>query len=115
LNAIDPGLVAKLDKEKDAATANMDARDIVKKHGYLIKIANARPRAMLKYIVGKCDVLIKYGLIPRNLTDTAAIVYVANKNELESASEKMRKEIKKCHADYQQPLEKVLNSYKLTA
>ena len=71
LNKIDPKLLVQLAKRTDAKKANIDARDIVKKHGYFVKLANAKPHIALKYVMYKCDVLGRYGLISMTLPDAA--------------------------------------------
>jgi hypothetical protein len=108
LNSIDGALLTKLGAEKDAKKANMDARDIVKKYGFLVKIANTRPHIVLKYIMSKCGVLIEYQLISRDLPDAARNLVNADEKEIDAASNRLRIEIKKCHKDFQTPLEAAL-------
>lgn len=76
LDQIDPEIMKRLasaahlgvpDKEVD-----MDARDIVKKAGYLLKVSKSRPEYVLKYLMSKCDVLTAYLLIPLELPEVAA-------------------------------------------
>ena len=61
LNKIDPTLLGRL---PDNAEGNRDARSIVRKTGYLARMANTRPSIVLKYLISKCEVLFKYDLIP---------------------------------------------------
>jgi hypothetical protein len=69
LNALDPGL---MDRIINDAEGDKDARDIVRKAGYLVKVARTRPEIVLKYIISKCGVLVQYDLIPQALVDDAA-------------------------------------------
>ena len=108
LNKIDPGLIAKLGKETDAKKANMDARDIVKKYGYLVKVAKTRPHIVLKYIMSKCQVLIEYGLISEGLPDACRQLNEAEENWMTVARGRVRNQLYKCHKDFRAPLEAAL-------
>jgi hypothetical protein len=118
LNKIDPGLLAKLAKETDAKKANVEAREIVKKHGYFVKLANTKPHIALKYIMYKCDTLGKYGLISKGLPPAAVALKKAidakDDKKIATAESDVRNEIKKCHHDYQAPLESALFRHQTT-
>ena len=105
LNAIDPGLMAKLSA---GAKGDMDARDIVKKFGFLQKVAKTRPQIVLQYIMSRCTVLTEYGLIPAKLPELAAAVKTANNDEIADLSAELLDEIKRCHVKFQAPLEAAL-------
>ncbi|OAI53077.1 hypothetical protein AYO44_16295 [Planctomycetaceae bacterium SCGC AG-212-F19] len=112
LNKIDGGLLVELGKQKDVDKANMDARDIVKKYGYLVKVANTRPHIVLEYISNKCGVLIEYKLIAPGLPQAGRALRSANrkKNEenIKDAKESLGGEIGKCHKDFRKPLKAAL-------
>jgi hypothetical protein len=113
LNKIDDSLYEKLTtKAKDSSTqqANLDARDIVKKYGYLVKVANTRPHIALKYITSKCEVLREYKLISDGLIEAAKALKKAadEKSDLKAPSKLLRTKIKECHKDFQKPLEAAL-------
>ncbi|MFO0906360.1 MAG: hypothetical protein U0939_25365 [Pirellulales bacterium] len=105
LNAIHPKLLERIEVSDKG---NMDARDIVRKHGYLVKVANTRPHIVLKYIISKCGVLEEYKLIPAGLSDAAREFSNADDLTREEAAKKLAKQIKKCHKDYREPLTKSL-------
>ncbi|MFO0817006.1 MAG: hypothetical protein U1A77_03625 [Pirellulales bacterium] len=114
LNKVDNKLLkmlvekAKINKNE----ADQDGRVILKKHGYLIKLANTRPHVALKYIMSKCEVLSEYELISEDLPEAAGDLINAlngtNNEEIKKAAKKLSKEIEKCHADYHTPLKKAL-------
>jgi hypothetical protein len=112
LNKIDPKLLIKLGNEKDVKKANSEAREIVKKHGYFVKLANTKPHIALKYIMSKCDTLGEYGLISKGLPPAAVAfkdaIDAKDNNKIATAESDVRNEIKKCHKDYQAPLESAL-------
>ena len=112
LNKIDTKLLVQLGKVTDAKQANVDARDIVKKHGYFVKLANAKPHIALKYVMNKCDVLGEYGLISKALPPAAVALKNAidkkDNKEIATAQKNVRTEIALCHQDYQEPLESAL-------
>ena len=106
LNSIDPELLKKIPKGKEG---DKDARDIVRKSGYLEKVAKTRPEIVLNYILNSCDVLIQYGLISDKLPDAAKRRRSAQEgNEIRDASKQVLDEIKKCNASFQGPLEAAL-------
>jgi len=111
LNAIDPALIAKLPKGSEG---DMDARDIVRKSGYLLKVAHSRPQIVLKYIMSKCDVLTRYDLIPIELTEVAAKLAVAGaEDDIPGLSAQLLNEIKRCDARFQAPLQAALMRHPL--
>jgi hypothetical protein len=112
LNAIDPGLMARL---ADGSVGDMDARDIVKKSGYLMKVAQTRPEIVLKYIMSRCGVLRKYKLISDNLPAVAAQLASADKDEIEDLSARLLSEIKLCNAKFRGPLRDSLIRHPLVA
>jgi hypothetical protein len=116
LGAIDPGLMASL---QNGPEGDMDARDIVKKYGYLVKIANTRPRIVLNYIVNRCQVLIDNGLLTDGLADAAKAHFKAVdegvKKKIDAAARTLQGEIGNCHKDFRPPLSKALVDYRLTA
>ncbi len=101
LNKIDTTLV---DQLKDEDEGNMDARDIVKKHGYLVKVANTRPHIVIKYLMAKCEILMTYGLVSRKLPPIAAHFAVVDSSD----DTKLRAAIQDCHADFRPALTKSL-------
>jgi len=108
LNALDPTLMAKLEMFEEG---DMDARDIVKKSGYLVKVANSRPRVVLQYIMSRCEVLTRYGLLSGKLPEVAAQLFAKKDGEDTSAlKNQLRQEIEKCHAKFQPSLKKSLLS-----
>jgi hypothetical protein len=113
LNKIDPNLLGELGK-KDVKTANREAREIVKKHGYFIKLANTKPHIALKYIMSKCDTLAKdeYKLISKGLPPAAVALKdaLASKdiNKIATAEKDVRSEIANCNKAYREPLESAL-------
>jgi len=119
LNRIDPslyGLLTTKASETNAKQANFDGRDIVKKYGYLVKVANTRPHIVLKYITTKCEVLREYKLISDGLIDAAkAFKKAVDENtSLKTPSKLLRTEIQACHRDFQKPLETALGRHPLT-
>jgi hypothetical protein len=109
LNKIDPGLLDQLAKEKDPNEANRKAREIVKRHGYFVKLANTKPHIVLKYIMSKCDTLGDYGLISKRLPPAAVALKKAidakDSDLIASAEKDVRSEIANCNKAYREPLE----------
>ena len=93
--------------------ADMDARDIVKKSNYLIKITRTRRSIALKYIVNRCAKLVEYGLLSKDLPAAAAKLdkYIDEDKQTGQLS-KLRKaveaEIKKCAQIFRDPLSAAL-------
>jgi len=81
----------------------MDARDIVKKYGYLVKVANTRPHIVLKYIMSKCKILTEYELIAAGLPDAAVVFSNAKEDEVELTKVDLVLEIEDCHETLQEP------------
>lgn len=115
LAAIDPGLPAKLDAKlaagADEAEIDKDARDIVRKAGYLQRVSKTNPEFTLKYIMSKCQVLIDYDLIANGLVDAAADfakrAYAhppADKDALKAPANTLKAEVKKCGVAFRVPL-----------
>ncbi|MCA0873933.1 hypothetical protein LCL97_24165 [Seohaeicola saemankumensis] len=126
LAKIDPGLPQKLDDElakdtekekrdKKEKIIDMDARDIVRKAGYLVRVSNTRPEYVVKYLAAKCDILVSYGVVPQDLVDVAAtlgkLVY-SNKTHrssaVKAAAAKVESAIKGCAPALQGPLSQSL-------
>jgi hypothetical protein len=118
LNKIDTGLLAQLGKETDAKKANREAREIVKRHGYFVKLARTKPHIALKYIMYKCDTLITYGLISEDLPDAATALKDAldakDNKKIKTAAGDVDSEIENCHKDYRAPLKKALLRHPVT-
>jgi hypothetical protein len=112
LNAIDPGLMAELDKAK---RPNRDARDIVRKSGYLVKVANTRPEIVLQYIMSRCRVLVQYELIAANLPALAVQLTAASSVERPGLSAQLMDEIEDCHEMFREPLKAALVRHPLIA
>jgi hypothetical protein len=124
LAAIDPNLPERLEQiarlQMDPAESDKDARDIVRKAGYLLKIANTRPDYVLKYLMSKCGVLADYGLIPAGLADAAAALAKlasldppAQKSATDKAAADLVAQLKLCPAQFRQPLAEALVRYPL--
>jgi hypothetical protein len=106
LNAIDPGLMARL---ADGPEGDMDARDIVKKSSYLVKVAKTRPLIVLKYIISRCEVLTRYGLLSSGLAGAAAkLVSPKVGDDIPALKAQLLLEINKCNAKFQAPLRAAL-------
>jgi hypothetical protein len=113
LNSIDPGLMTNL---QDGPEGDKDARDIVRKSGYLVNIAKARPEIVLKYLTSKCDVLMRaeynkeneIRLVPKDLPRVALQFRDATGDQIEQAKTKLLVEIGKCNAKFQEPLKTAL-------
>jgi len=105
LHAIDPELFAKL---QEGPEGDQDARDIVRKSNYLIKVAKTRPEIVLKYILSKCKVLIQYGLIPKELPVAAAHVVWANETDFMDKRVQLLLLIKECNQNFHEPLQAAL-------
>ena len=109
LDAIDPGLAAKL---PDGKIGDMDARDIVKKFAYLLKVSKTRPALVLKYVMSRCAILMKYKLISSGLPDAAARLGSPKKgDDMKTLSDTLLRRIKRCHAKLQGPLEDALTRH----
>jgi hypothetical protein len=109
LNKIDPGLLARI---PDDADGRKDARDIVRKFGYLEKIANTKPQIALNYLMSKCGVLVRYDIVPAELTKAAAELVMidpdAPMGNMMEACAAVKAPLARCHADLQKPLEAAL-------
>ena len=105
LQAIDPGLSAKLDV---ADEPDMDARDIVKKSTYLVNIANTRPQIVLKYLMSRCTVLLTYKLISDDVPRLAAQLVSATEKEAGTILEQLLTAINQCSTTFRKPLETAL-------
>jgi hypothetical protein len=126
LAAIDPDLPGRLDElarlQMDPTETDQDARDIVRKSGYLLKIAGTRPELVLKYLMSKCQVLSDYKLIPPGLAEAAAKLGKlashddppAQKSELDKAAAELVAQIKLCPPNFRQPLAQAMVRYPLT-
>jgi hypothetical protein len=113
LKAIDPRLMAKLPKGPEG---DKDARDIVRKSGYLLKVANSRPEIVLKYIMSRCKVLTDYDLIPIKLPEVAAKLAAATaEGDIPGLSVELRRQITRCNAKFQLPLKAALMRHPLLA
>ena len=117
LKAIDPGL---LDKIPDDKEGDKDARDIVRKTGYLVKVAKRHPQIVLKYIMSKCGVLLKYELISGGLVENAKLLYqmsvstdVVDSSELTKVAETVLKEAEKSNEKFKGPLVAALVAHPL--
>jgi hypothetical protein len=99
LDALKPGL---FDAIPDTPEGAMDARDVVKKSGYLAKVAGTNPKLVLKYVMGKCVLLVKYGVIDADLPAAAAALQTEvlkgprNQRAIESAMKKLEPVIGRC-------------------
>jgi hypothetical protein len=124
LAAIDPQLMGKLETraalDGNPTETDHDARAIVRKSGYLIKIANARPEYVLKYIMSKCDVLAKYQLIPDGLPGAAAKLAklasrasLVDEGDLKQAAAALVEQLKLCPPRFRQPLSEAMVRYPL--
>ncbi|MBV9560126.1 MAG: hypothetical protein JOY90_06645, partial [Bradyrhizobium sp.] len=123
LAALDPKLMERLDKsarKKGEKEADMDARDIARKAGYLAKMANTRPEYALKYLMAKCPVLVEYELIPNKLPEAAAKFGKLaatdpppKKSELDKAGAALVAQIKECPPVFRQPLAQAMVSHPL--
>jgi hypothetical protein len=110
LKAIDPTLFDALPATPEG---DMDARDIVKKTGYLVKVAKTRPEIVLKYIMSKCEVLTRYRLIPDAVPTAAARFANALKDdapdeEIAEKGQQLLAEIEKCNERFKAPLKAAL-------
>jgi hypothetical protein len=114
LNKIDPGLLARIPDDDDG---RKDARDLVRKFGYLEKIANTKPQIALNYLMSKCDVLVKYDIVPEELTEAAAeLVKIdpdAPMGVMMEACAAVKAPLARCHAELQKPLEAALMRHPL--
>jgi hypothetical protein len=123
LAAIDPKLMGRLEraaKEQGSDETDKDARDIVRKSGYMLKIANTRPEYALKYIMSKCTVLVDYELIPEglpnaaaNLAKLASIDPPTQKSIIDKAAAVLVGQIKLCPPMFRQPLAAAMVRYPL--
>lgn len=119
LAAIDPGLPAKLDAKVDVGadekTIDKDARDIVRKAGYLLRISKSNPRFVVKYLMSKCEILVDYDLIPGELVaaaiDFGKVAYSIPpepKDNLKAPANKLKKAVKTCAKQFAVPLAEAL-------
>jgi hypothetical protein len=113
LKAIDPGLMGEIDKAHSGATdaearRDRDARDVVKKFGYLRKVAKARPQLVIKYVISRCDLLVDYGLLSKQLPTAAREFAQAKVGEKDGRKTVLEQEIGKCHAELRAPLKAAL-------
>jgi hypothetical protein len=109
LNAINPKLMQDLSPGKEG---NMDARDIVKKYGYLLKVSKTRPAILLKYIISRCAVLTKYKLLSDGLAPAAAQFNAPKEgDDMKALSAELLRQIKLCYAALQGPLESALTRH----
>ncbi|MFL4468461.1 hypothetical protein ACERZ8_00720 [Tateyamaria armeniaca] len=116
LKAIDSNIFATLEKAvrngADAAVINMDARDIVLKSNYVLRIATAKPSLVLKYLLSKCEVLFQYRLLSPDLVRPAAglasLLLSGDNAPPEQVTKPiattLKAEIKKCTKKFRQPL-----------
>lgn len=132
LEAIDPDLPTRLDwvakTASDPKKADQDARDIVRKGGYLLKVTNTNPTYLVNYLVKKCQVMFDYKLVPvdlamhgsrfDNLMRTAAAKDNAGLLDdksfaklVTSAMSDVIAQIKKSNPQFQKPLAASLGSY----
>jgi predicted DNA-binding protein YlxM (UPF0122 family) len=127
LNAIRPGLI---DDFPDGHAGDEAARDVVRKFGYLAKVAHSRPQIVLRYLIGKCGVLVDHGLVSKGLPGAAARLDLAQRLDAASVASflgddvaqttrdiddglaqhraALRSEIAKCHPALRAPLESAL-------
>jgi hypothetical protein len=107
LKAIDPRLMAKLQAGPEG---DKDARDIARKSRYFVNIAKAQPQILLKYLMSKCDVLMREGfdLISKELPTVALQFRDAKGDKIEQAKAKLLAEIEKCNAKFREPLRTAL-------
>lgn len=117
LKAIDPTLMGRFPQGPEG---DMDARDVVKKTAYLVRVATTRPEIVLKYIMSRCSALVKYGLMPAGLVPAAAALHKAER-EKAAATEIKRlgglliSEIEKCHDKFKAPLKAAMIRHPLLA
>jgi len=119
LAAIDPKLPARLDAKalagRDEKTVDMDARGIVRKAGYLLRVSKTNPEFVVKYLMSKCDILVDYDLIPGELI-TAALEFgklayglpPASETELKKSANAVKKAMKSCAKNFSEPLARSL-------
>jgi hypothetical protein len=115
LAQIDPSIMDRLNSaitlgvpEKEV---DMDARDIVRKAGYVLKIAKARPEYVLKYLMSKCEVLAAYVLIPQAAAKFGKLVSLeppADKKTVTEVGAELIEVLKKCPPYFRQPLGEAL-------
>ncbi len=107
LDALDPSLVGKLTAAKEG---DKDARDIVKKSGYLKKISATRPEIALKFVMSRCQILFNYGLIVDSLPAKAATLHAellkpkVNTDAVGAAARAATTAIAQCNAAFRQSL-----------
>ena len=126
LAAIEPMLMNRLEEvarmQKDPADSDKDARDIIRKSGHLLKIAGTRPEYVLKYIMSKCEVLMYYLLIPKDLPDAAAkfgklasLERPAKKSVMSQAGTELVAQINLCPQVFRLPLSEALVRHPMIA
>jgi hypothetical protein len=108
LEFIAQGLSQKIDDTLEGA---IEARDIVRKFGYLIKVANTRPQIVLEYIIGKCEVLTKHDLIAPGLIDVAIQFRNAEDKDIPEIRVRLLGQINLCHDHFRTPLTKALTRH----
>jgi hypothetical protein len=104
----------------DPDDIDKDARDIVRKAGYLMKVANARPDYVVKYLMGKCDVLAIYNLIPEGLVTAAKefgqLAYAdppVDMSRLKGPLDKLVATLERCAPAFRKPLAQSLAQHPL--
>ena len=126
MNSIDSKLIGRLNKEArrsgNEAEVDMDARDVVRKSGYLLKIAKANPDAVLKYLMSKCDLLFKYELLSRDLAGVAAqLVQMAmqdpavTREDLDPVARRLVQQLNQCSKNFRKPLAAALVRHPMLA
>ena len=121
LDALDTALLPRLQAGLDGATENerkerdKDARDIVRKSNYFVKIAKTRQNVVLKYLISKCQVLIKYGLISDKIPDLATGFAQAKDEQAKQIGAQLLAEVNKCHAKFRGALSTALKRHPVLA
>ncbi len=109
LNRIDPSLMAQI---PDDPEGDKDARDIVRKFGYLERISRTKPQIALNYLMSRCGVLVKYRIVPAELTEAAGkLVDIdpdAPMGHIMTTCAALKASLARCHRDLQKPLEAAL-------
>lgn len=102
LQALDKRLLTDI---PDTEEGDKDARDLVRKSGYLMKVAKTRPAILLKYLINRCAVLETYRLLsPQLKTAAAAFAQPPVGADLPRLRKALAREIKNCHASFRVPL-----------
>lgn len=108
LEFIAPGLSQRIDDTDEGA---IEARAIVRKFGYLIKVANTKPEIVLEYLIGKCEVLAKYELIAPGLIAAAIQFRNAGDKDLPKIRVRLLDQIDLCLESFRSPLTKALTRH----